>query len=69
MLIAGPLVLSCTGLDSGPGLLTAERPRHLEEHLAAATIERSELSEDIPEPVEWRFENPPSHQQCRIDLT
>ena len=42
LLIAGPLVPRCTALDSGPGLLTAETPLHLEEHLDSASIVGSE---------------------------
>ena len=37
--LAGFLVLSCVGCESGPAPLTAERPLHLD----AATIERSEV--------------------------
>ena len=32
--------------------------RHLEDHLDAATIEGSEVPADLPEPVEWRFDEP-----------
>ncbi len=38
--------------------LTAEMPLHLEDHLDAAHIEGSEVPEDLPEPVEWRFDEP-----------
>jgi len=54
------LVLMCAGCDSGPAPLTAETPLHLEEHLDAATIVGSEVPEDIPEAVEWRFDEPQS---------
>jgi hypothetical protein len=40
--------------------LTAEMPLHLEDHLDAAHIEGSEVPEDLPEPVEWRFDDPQS---------
>jgi len=33
-------------------------PLHLEDHLDAATIVGSEVPDDIPEPVEWRFDEP-----------
>ncbi len=46
------------GCDSGPAPLTAETPLHLEEHLDAATIVGSEVPEDIPQAVEWRFDEP-----------
>ena len=48
--LAALLVLMCAGCDSGPA------PLHLEEHLDAATIEGSEVPEDIPQAVEWRFD-------------
>ncbi len=38
--------------------MTAETPLHLEEYLDFATIDGSQVSEDIPEPVEWRFDEP-----------
>ncbi len=38
--------------------LTAEMPLHLEDHLDVAHIEGSEVPEDLPEPVEWRFDEP-----------
>ena len=55
-LLAPVLALICAGCDSGPAPLTAETPLHLEEHLDAATIVGSEVPEDIPEPVQWRFD-------------
>ena len=47
-----------TGLEPGPVPLTAEVPLHLEEHLDVATIVGSEVPADLPEPVEWRFDEP-----------
>ncbi|TKJ35235.1 MAG: hypothetical protein CEE38_15515 [Planctomycetes bacterium B3_Pla] len=47
--------------DTGPEqqkVLMAEMPLYLEEHLDAARIEGSEVPEDLPEPVEWRFDEP-----------
>jgi|GEM_PF-1685020 len=38
--------------------LTAEMPLHLEEHIDAAHIEGSEVPEDIPEAVDWSFDQP-----------
>ncbi len=47
----------CLGCG-GPAPLTVDMPLHLEEHLDAATIVGSEVPNDIPEPVEWRFDEP-----------
>ncbi len=47
----------CLGCG-GPAPLTVDMPLHLEEHLDAATIVGSEIPENIPEPVEWRFDQP-----------
>ena len=49
---------SCYGPGSSPPILTAEMPLHLEEHLDAATIVGSEVPDDLPETVEWRFDEP-----------
>ena len=57
-LLALVLALICADCDSGPAPLTAETPLHLEEHLDAATIVGSEVPEDIPEPLEWHFDEP-----------
>ncbi len=58
LLLAILLAPGCAGRDSDPLPLTAEVPLHLEEHLDVATIEGSEVPEDLPEPVEWRFDEP-----------
>jgi len=42
------MAFSCSGPESDQRLLTAELPLHLEEHLDAATIEGSEVPEDLP---------------------
>ena len=42
----------------GQSVLVADMPLHLEDHLDAATVEGSELPATIPEPVEWRFDEP-----------
>jgi len=57
-LLALVLALICAGCASGPAPLTVEMPLHLEEHLDAATIVGSEVPEDIPQAVEWRFDQP-----------
>ncbi len=53
------LLLSVWCLGCGrPAPLTVDMPLHLEEYLDAATIVGSEVPDDIPEPVEWRFDQP-----------
>jgi arylsulfatase A-like enzyme len=52
MMCAVVFVLGCGG--SAP--LSVDTPLHLEEHLDAATIVGSEVPADIPEPIEWRFD-------------
>ena len=56
--VATLLAASCTDPASVPVVLTADLPLHLEDHLDAATIEGSEVPTNIPEPVEWRFDEP-----------
>ena len=56
--LAALLLFISAGCDSGPAPLTAEMPLHLEDHLDAARIEGSEVPEDIPQAVEWRFDEP-----------
>lgn len=50
------MAFGCSGPKSDQTLLKADVPLHLEDHLDAAQIEGSEVPEDIPEPVEWRFD-------------
>ncbi|MCK4932752.1 MAG: sulfatase-like hydrolase/transferase, partial [Candidatus Aminicenantes bacterium] len=52
------MAFSCSGPESDQPLLTAEVPLHLEEHIDAAMIEGSEIPEDLPAVVEWRFDEP-----------
>ena len=54
------LAPGCAGPDSGQPPLTAEVPLHLEDHLDAATIVGSNMPADVPESVEWRFDEPQS---------
>ncbi|MEE8550261.1 MAG: sulfatase [Gemmatimonadota bacterium] len=54
--LAGLLVLSCVGCESGPAPLTAELPLHLEDHLETAVLEGSEVPGDLPQPVVWNFD-------------
>ena len=58
LLLAILLAPGCAGRDSDPLLLTAEVPLHLEDHLDAAIIEGSEAPADLPEVLEWRFDEP-----------
>ncbi len=54
-----PLVgCSGSGSTSDSPVLTADMPLHLEDHLDAATIVGSEVPADVPEAVEWRFDEP-----------
>ncbi|MCH8812391.1 MAG: hypothetical protein IID07_11210, partial [Gemmatimonadetes bacterium] len=50
--------LGCGDRQSAQVILTAEVPLHLEDHLDAATIEGSEVPTDVPEAVEWLFDEP-----------
>jgi len=43
---------------ASPPVLTAAMPLHLEDHLEAAVVEGSELPENPPQTVEWRFDEP-----------
>ncbi len=74
------LAFICAGCETGPAPLTAEMPLHLEEHLDAATIVGSEVPEDIPQAVEWSFDEPqpdwkpapprdPSAQRVKVSRT
>ena len=52
-------LVSCSGSPSGSTVLTADMPLHLEEHLDAATIVGSEVSEDALDPsIVWDFSEP-----------
>lgn len=50
------LVFSCSGPGERSETLRAKHPLHLDDHLDAANIEGSEVPEDIPTAVEWRFD-------------
>ena len=52
------LLAGCADPASDVLVLTADLPLHLEDHLDAATIEGSEVPTDLPQPVEWRFDEP-----------
>ena len=70
----------CADPESGPAILTADLPLHLEDHLDAATLEGSEVPTDLPQAVEWRFDEPqpdwkpapprdPSAQKVKVSRT
>ena len=52
------LLVNCSDSPSGSPVLTAEMPLHLEDHLEAATIMGSEVPANLPQPMEWRFDQP-----------
>jgi len=49
---------SCSGSSTGSTVLTADMPLHLEDHLETATIVGSDVPEEVPFDVEWRFDEP-----------
>ncbi len=49
---------ACSDPVSDSVVLAADLPLHLEDYLDVATIEGSEVPTDLPEPVEWRFDEP-----------
>ncbi len=53
-----PFCIACSDPGSDPVILTADLPLHLEDHLDVATIEGSEVPADLPEAVEWHFDEP-----------
>ena len=57
-LLALTSLLLLTGCQDGPAPLTAEVPLHLEDHLDAAVVTGSEVPNNVPEAVEWRFDEP-----------
>ena len=52
------LLVGCADPGSDNVVLTADLPLHLEDHLDVAAIVGSEVPVDLPEPVEWRFDEP-----------
>jgi hypothetical protein len=65
-LLTLPLI-SCSGSPSDSPVLTAELPLHLEDHLDVATIVGSEVPAEVPEAVEWRFDEPqPAWTSARL---
>ncbi len=54
MMWAVVFLLGC----GGPAPLTVDMPLHLEDHLDAATVTGSELPADVPDPIQWRFDEP-----------
>ncbi|MCZ6778904.1 MAG: sulfatase, partial [Acidobacteria bacterium] len=61
VVVASPFALlspGCADRESGPAVLTADLPLHLEDHLDAATIVGSKVPAELPAPIEWRFDEP-----------
>ena len=58
LLAALSSLLTLTACQNGPIPLSAEVPLHLEDHLDTAIITGSDVPGDVPEPVEWRFDEP-----------
>ena len=59
LLLALPILLLATCNRRADRLpLTLEVPLHLEEHLADARVQGSEVPKDLPEGAEWRFDKP-----------
>ncbi len=54
LLLPSVLCLGC----GQPVPLTADMPLHLEDHLDAATVVGSEVPADLPQSIEWRFDEP-----------
>ncbi|HYN22477.1 MAG TPA: sulfatase-like hydrolase/transferase, partial [Thermoanaerobaculia bacterium] len=48
--------------------LAAEVPLHLEEHLADALVEGSEVPKELPEAAEWRFDKPQAEWKAVVPL-
>jgi hypothetical protein len=69
LLLALPLLLlaACDHrADRVP--LEAEVPLHLEEHLADARVEGSEVPKELPEAAEWRFDKPQAEWKAVVPL-
>ena len=58
LLAAISSLLTLTSCQDGGTALTAEVPLHLEDHLDTAKIVGSEVPADVPEAIEWRFDEP-----------
>ncbi len=60
LLLPSVLCLGC----GGPAPLTVDMPLHLEEHLDDAMIVGSEVPANLPQPIEWRFDEPQPEWQA-----
>ena len=58
----------CQTTELSPSPLSAESPLHLENHLARAKIVGSEVPSDLPEAVEWRFDEPQPDWKAAVPL-
>ena len=63
------LAAGCADEASGPPLLTADMPLHLEDHLDAATVVGSDVPADPPKVVEWRFDEPQPDWRVGVPVT
>jgi hypothetical protein len=52
------LLAGCSDRSPDSPALTADLPLHLEDHLDVATLVGSELPTDVPQAIEWRFDEP-----------
>ena len=52
------LPIGCADPGSDALVLRADLPLHLEDHLDKATIDGSEIPDNLPERIEWRFDEP-----------
>jgi arylsulfatase A-like enzyme len=50
--------ISCSSPGAKQHVLSADHPIHLEEYVAQADIEGSEVPKNLPDSVEWRFDGP-----------
>jgi hypothetical protein len=56
--LSAPLWLGCSAPSSEAPVLSADVPLHLEEHVEAAILVGSEVPDELPEAIEWRFDEP-----------
>jgi hypothetical protein len=55
-LAAALWLVACAPSGRGPAVLTVDVPLHLEDHLDSAVVTGSAIPENLPGPVEWRFD-------------
>ncbi|MEE8146682.1 MAG: sulfatase-like hydrolase/transferase, partial [Longimicrobiales bacterium] len=64
LLLPSVLCLGC----GGPAPLTVDMPLHLEDHLDAATIVGSEVPAELPQRIEWRFDEAQPDWKAAVPL-